>query len=151
DARHAFEWGSRAFSAGLGVTGRGLGHSALELPGADLNRATGFGVDVPLLFGYRTDADLISIWAGLRGSYDHVAGTVALDASGDSKLSATRLSAGPLVGLAVGVAPIYVAAELELDYSHVTGTLDRAAPSAHDEASIAGWSLRPAGALIGKF
>jgi hypothetical protein len=151
DARHAFEWGDSALSAGLGVTGRGFGHSALDLPGADLNRANGFGLDVPLLFGYRTDADLISVWGGLRGSYDHYSGKIALDANGDSSLSATRLGAGPVVGLAVGVAPIYVAAELELDYSHVTGTLDRTAPPEQDQATIAGWSLRPAGALIGKF
>ena len=151
DARHAFDWGATAFSAGFGLTGRGFGHSALDLPGADLNRAGGFGLDIPLLFGYRTDADLISVWGGLRGAYDHWSGKVALDAAGDASLSASRLSAGPVVGLAVGVAPIYVAAELELDYSHVTGTLDRAAPSEHDEATIDGWSLRPAGALIGKF
>lgn len=151
DARHAFDWGATAFSAGLGVTGRGFGHSALDLPGADLNRVNGFGLDLPLLYGYRTDADLISVWAGVRGAYDHWSGKVRLDADADSSLNATRLSAGPLVGFAVGVAPIYVAAELELDYSHVTGTVDRAAPSAPDAASINGWSLSPAGALIGKF
>ena len=149
DARHAIDWGSAAFSAGFGLTGRGFGHSALDLPGADLNRATGFGLDVPLLFGYRTDADLISVWGGLRGSYDHWSGKVSLDANEDSTLSATRLDAGPVVGLAVGVAPIYVAAELELDYSHVTGTVDR--PAEQDAATFSGWSLRPAGALIGKF
>lgn len=151
DARHAVEWDQTAFSAGIGVSARGLGRSPVELPGAELNRTTGFGLDVPLLYGYRTDADLISIWGGLRGAYDHWSGKVALGNPEDSTLSATRLSAGPMVGLAVGVAPIYVAAELELDYSHITGTLDQPAPSAHDEASINGWALRPAGALIGKF
>jgi hypothetical protein len=149
DARHAFDWGSTAFSAGLGVTARGFGHSPLELPGTDLNRVNGFGVDVPLLFGYRTDADLISVWGGLRGAYDHWSGKVELDASADSTLSAARISAGPVLGLAVGVAPIYVAAELELDYSHVTGTVDQ--PTERDDATINGWSLHPAGAVIGKF
>ncbi len=151
DARHAFDWGETAFSAGVGVTGRGLGHSALELPGTDLNRVNGYGVDVPLLYGYRTDADLISIWAGLRGALDHWSGKVALDDMGDANLSATRLSLGPVVGLAVGVAPIYVAAELELDYAHVTGSMDRAAPADSQTGSFSGVSLRPAGALIGKF
>ena len=153
DARHAFDWGETALSAGLGVTARGFGHSALDLPGTDLNRANGFGVDVPVLFGYRTDADLISVWGGLRAAYDHWSGKISLDAGegGDFSLSATRLSAGPLVGLAVGVAPIYVAAELELDYARVTGSLDRAAPAEHREADVSAWSLRPAGALIGKF
>jgi hypothetical protein len=151
DARHAFDWGATALSAGLGVTARGFGHSALELTATDLDRVSGFGLDVPLLLGYRTDADLISVWGGLRGAFDHWSGKVSLDTESDSSLSASRLSGGPVVGLAVGVAPIYVAAELELDYAHVTGTLDRAAPSQHDEGTIDGWSLRPAGALIGKF
>ncbi len=151
DARHAFDWGPTALSAGLGLTGRGLGHSALDLPGTDLNRVNGFGLDLPLLYGYRTDADLISVWAGVRGAYDHWSGKVALDESGDSSLSATRLSLGPVIGLAVGVAPIYVAAELELDYSHVTGSVDRAAPADDQSGSLSGVSLRPAGALIGKF
>jgi len=153
DARHAIDWGQTAFSAGLGVTGRGFGHGALDMPGTDLNRANGFGVDVPLLYGYRTDADLISVWGGLRAAYDRWSGKIALDgAEGeDSSLSATRLSAGPMLGFTVGVAPIYVAAELELDYARVTGSLDRAAEAEHSAASVSGWSLRPAGALIGKF
>ncbi|HEY4104228.1 MAG TPA: hypothetical protein VGM44_10065 [Polyangiaceae bacterium] len=151
DARHAFDFGSTAFSAGLGLSARGFGSSALELPGSDLDRVNGYGLDLPLLFGYRTDADLISVWAGLRGAYDHWSGKVALDSNGDFDLGASRFSAGPIVGLAVGVAPIYAAAELELDYAHVTGTMDRGAPAAHDDAAISGWSLRPAGALIAKF
>lgn len=151
DARHAFDWGDTAFSAGIGVTGRGLGHSALDLPGTDLNRVNGYGVDLPLLYGYRTDADLISVWAGARGALDHWSGKVTIDEMGDANLSATRLTFGPVVGLAVGIAPIYVAAELELDYSHVTGSMDRAAPADSLSGSFSGVSLRPAGALIGKF
>ena len=154
DARHAFDWGETALSAGLGITGRGLGHSAVDLPEADLNRVSGYGLDLPLLYGYRTDADLISVWAGVRGAFDHWSGKVALDVSSgspDSSLSATRLSLGPVVGLAVGVAPIYVAAELEADYAHVTGSVDGALPAGDLSSSFNGVSLRPAGALIGKF
>lgn len=151
DARHSFDWGETAFSAGLGVSGHGLGHSALDLPGADLNRVNGFGLDLPLLYGYRTDADLISVWAGVRGALDHWSGKVNLDANGEANLGATRFSLGPVFGFAVGVAPIYVAAELELDYAHVTGSVDRGSPAESESGSVSGLSLRPAGALIGKF
>ena len=149
DARHAFEWDKQALSVGLGLTGRGFGQSALELPGSDLSRANGFGVDLPLLYGYRTDADLISIWAGLRGSFDRWSGTVLLDQAEPFKLGATRIAAGPVLGLALGLPPLWVAMELEVDYAHVTGSLDRA--GARYDAQIDGWSARPAGALIGKF
>lgn len=149
DARHAFEWEQSALSAGLGVTGRGLGQSPLDLPGTELDKARGFGVDLPLLYGYRTDADLISVWAGLRGSLDHWSGDVSLDELQPYKLSANRLAAGPVLGLAIGLPPLWVAAELEVDYAHVTGSLAR--PGARYDANVDGWSVRPAGALIAKF
>jgi hypothetical protein len=149
DARHAFVWDQSALSAGLGFTGRGLGQSPLDLPGTDLDRARGFGVDLPLLYGYRTDADLISVWAGLRGSLDHWSGGVSLDEQKPFMLSANRLAAGPVLGLAIGLPPLWVAAELEVDYAHVTGSLVR--PAARYDANVDGWSVRPAGALIAKF
>jgi hypothetical protein len=149
DARHAFEWEHSALSAGLGFTGRGFGQSPLDLPGTDMDRARGFGVDLPLLYGYRTDADLISIWAGLRGSLDHFSGNVSLDGLRPFTLSATRLAAGPVVGVAIGLPPLWVAAELEVDYAHVTGSLAR--PDARYDANVDGVSVRPAAALIAKF
>ena len=149
DARHAFEWDQMALSAGLGFTARGFGQSALDLPEADLSHAHGYGVDLPLLYGFRTDADLISVWAGLRGSIDHWSGTVALDAAQPFELRATRLGLGPVVGLTVGLPPFWVAAELEVDYAHVTGSLDR--PGEGYDTSLDGLSVRPAGALVAKF
>lgn len=149
DGRHAFEWGQSALSAGLGFTGRGFGQSPLDLPGANLDRARGFGVDLPLLYGYRTDADLISIWAGLRASLDHWSGSVDLDAQAPFTLSANRVAVGPVLGLAVGLPPFWVAAELEVDYGRVSGSLVR--PGTRYDADVDGLSVRPAGALIAKF
>lgn len=149
DARHAFERDQSAFSAGLGLTARGFGQSALDLPGTDLSHANGFGVDLPLLYGFHTDADLLSIWAGLRGSFDHWSGSVALDPGQRFSLSASRVAGGPVLGFAVGLPPLWAAVELEMDYAHVTGSLER--PGARYDAEQAGWSARPAGALIAKF
>lgn len=149
DFRHAFDWGSSALSAGLGVTGRGFGQSAVDPPGTDLSGAHGLGVDLPILLGYRTDADLISVWGGLRASFDHWSGSVALDPGPGFDLDASRVALGPVFGMALGLPPFWVCAELELDYAHVTGSLDR--PGTRYDAQINGWSARPAGALVAKF
>ena len=149
DFRHAFQWESTALSAGLGVTGR-FGPTSNDLPpGTDLSGAHGVGVDLPILFGYRTDADLISVWGGLRGSFDHWSGTVSLDPSPAFELQGSRVALGPIFGMSVGLPPFCVSAELELDYGHVTGSLER--PGTRFEAQVDGWSARPAGALIAKF
>jgi hypothetical protein len=149
DLRHAFEWDQSALSAGLGVTGR-FGQTSVDLPpGADLSGAHGVGVDLPILLGYRTDADLISVWGGLRGSFDHWSGTVSLDPSAAFELDGSRVALGPIFGMALGLPPFWVSAELELDYAHITGTLDR--PGTRYDAHSNGWSARPAGALIAKF
>lgn len=149
EARHAFEWGQSALSLGLGLSARAFGHSTLELPGTDLRRASGWGVDLPIVYGYRTDPDLISIWGGLRGSFDHWAGSLALDAGERFDLGASRLALGPVLGLAVGVPPLSVAVELEVDCARVAGSLNRAAE--HYDVQLGGWSAHPAGALVAKF
>jgi len=149
DFRHAFEWSQSALSAGLGLTGR-FGQSALDLPaGTDLSGAHGVGLDLPILFGYRSDAELISVWGGVRGSFDHWSGTVSLDPSPAFELSANRLAVGPIFGMSVGLPPFWVSAELELDYAHASGSLDR--PGTRFDAQVSGWSARPAGALVAKF
>jgi len=149
DVRHAFDWGAYALSAGFGVTGR-FGHTPSDLPpSTDLSGAHGVGLDLPILFGYRTDAELISVWGGVRGSLDHWSGSVSLDPNPAFELDARRWSVGPIVGMSVGLPPFWVSAELELDYGKVTGSLDR--PGTHYDAKIDGWSARPAGALTAKF
>ena len=149
DLRHAFDWGSSALSAGLGLTGRGFGQSAYDPPGTDLGGAHGVGVDLPILLGYRTDAELISVWGGVRGSFDHWSGKVSLDLQAPFELDASRIAFGPIFGMSLGLPPFWVSAELELDYAHVTGSLDR--PGTRYDARIDGWSARPAGALVAKF
>ena len=149
DFRHAFDWGDYALSTGLGVTGR-FGHTSAELPpNADSSGAHGLGLDLPILFGYRTDAELISVWGGVRGSFDHWSGTVSLDPSSAFDLGARRWSVGPILGMSLGLPPFWVSAEIEIDYAHVSGSLER--PGTRYDATLDGWSARPAGALTAKF
>ncbi|HEX2673822.1 MAG TPA: hypothetical protein VHM25_23245 [Polyangiaceae bacterium] len=149
DFRHAFDWGAYALSTGLGVTGR-FGHSSADLPpNADLSGAHGLGLDLPVLFGYRTDAEVISVWGGVRGSFDHWSGTVSLDPDPAFDLGARRWSVGPIVGMSLGLPPFWVSAEIEIDYANVSGSLER--PGTRYDANIDGWSARPAGAVTAKF
>jgi len=149
DLRHAFDWGTYALSAGLGFTGR-FGHTSADLPpNTDLSGAHGLGVDLPVLLGYRSDADLISVWGGVRGSFDHWSGSVTLDPNPAFDLDARRWSLGPIFGMSVGLPPFWVSAEIELDYANVSGSLDR--PATHYDMKIDGWSARPAGALTARF
>jgi len=149
DLRHAFEWDASALSMGLGLSALGIGQSTSDPPGTDLSGAHGVGVDLPILVGYRTDADLISVWGGLRGSFDHWSGTVSLDPNPAFALDANRFALGPIFGMSLGLPPFWVSAELELDYAHVAGSLDR--PGSRYDAQLNGWSARPAGALVAKF
>jgi hypothetical protein len=149
DFRHAFDWGAYALSTGLGVTGR-FGHTSADLPpDTDLSGAHGLGLDLPILFGYRSDADLISVWGGVRGSFDHWSGSVSLDPNPAFDLNARRWSVGPILGMSLGLPPFWVSAEIELDYANVSGSLER--PGTRYDAKIDGWSARPAGALTAKF
>ena len=149
DFRHAFDWGAYALSTGLGVTGR-FGHTSTDLPpNTDVSGAYGVGLDLPVLFGYRTDADLISLWGGVRGSFDRWSGTVSLDPEPAFDLGARRWSVGPILGMSLGLPPFWVSAEIEIDYAHVNGSLER--PGTRYDAKLDGWSARPAGALTAKF
>lgn len=149
DFRHGFEWDSYALSAGLGLTGR-FGHTSADQPAnTDLSGAHGLGVDLPILLGYRTDADLISVWGGVRGSFDHWSGSVTLDANPAFDLDGRRLSLGPIFGMSLGLPPFWISAEIEIDYARVTGSLDRS--GSRYDAKIDGWSARPAGAFTARF
>jgi len=167
DGRHAFEDKSRAFSAGLGLRTL-LYHpqadpndapsSSGAITGVDTGGVIGFGVDVPLLVGYRSDAELVQIWGGLRGGYEHVEGQVlfadpsipAEEAQNAAELQADEISAEALLGLGVGLSPIWVAVEIAVGYAHVDGELrPRGLPPS--AAQVDGVTVTPAGAIIGRF
>ena len=56
-----------AFSAGAGLRATFLGRGTEALPGVATEGAFGYGLDVPLLVGWRSEAGLYQVWAGVRG------------------------------------------------------------------------------------
>lgn len=168
DGRYAIENNSTALSFGAGASGI-LSHPASEqsgatvagnsneIPGLDSSGVSGWGFDVPIIAGFRSEADLVQVWGGARGGYEELGGNFALhiDPGGGTRtapMSAHRWYAGGLVGIAIGVAPLWVAAELDVDYQALQGSVAVEAPPAPPRnASLHGVSLTPAGALIAKF
>lgn len=146
-----------AFSAGAGASWivQRLGAHATTgtaIPGLDTADVSGWGLDVPLLVGWRSDARLIEVWAGVRGGYERATGDVGVHGIGPAPDPQTahfaghRLYGGGLVGLAVGVAPVWVAVEVDGAYQAVQGTL-----GAGPETKLGGFTLAPAGALLAEF
>ncbi len=157
DARGVVGDESVAFSAGAGASAivqRPTSRSPGEIPGVDATDVSGWGLDVPLLVGWRSDARLVQVWAGLRAGYEHAGGnvTVAVDPNPSLRQAVAfaghRLYAGGLVGFAVGVSPIWVALELDGAYQSVQGSLS-VGPAG--DTRLAGVTLAPAGALLAEF
>jgi hypothetical protein len=166
DGRHAFEWTSLAFSVGLAATGALARpgdqpfRDVKEDPSADaglrtleLTSVRGYGLELPLLFGYRSDADVVKAWLGLRTGFErdtaNVAIVVAPDTPSSSTAYATRLWGGGLVGFSVGLAPIEVRVEVDGAYQTIHGSLMTGGGEASGD--VAGWSLTPAMAISAKF
>ncbi len=170
DGRHAFEGAHYALSVGLGLSGvlsqpgadkpgqtsRGGG----DIPGVDSGGASGWGMDVPLLVGYRSTASLVQVWGGLRGGFEHVGGDFYLRTDLDptieqtAPVSAQRWFAGGLVGVAIEVEPFWLGAELDVSYQALDGSLrleDGASGTRSIGASLSGLTIGPGGALAARF
>lgn len=134
DGRHAFEKENLALSLGIGGT------SVLsqlrkddEADGVDTRGLWGWGLDLPIVAGYRSSASVIQTWIGARLGYESLGGFVAIserlfeDAppgqTPEAELDADRFHAGGLVGLMVGVEPIWVGIELDVAYQWARGRL----------------------------
>jgi hypothetical protein len=147
DVRRSFEL-SRHWALSAGGAGSALfyGHSADQaLPDVDLGELHGWGADVPILVGYTSDADLYALWLGARGGWEHAEigalSSVPSVTIGGPSLTATRLWAGGVVGVAVGFRHVHIAMELDVSYANVWGQY------AGTQAQISGLSLTPASAL----
>jgi hypothetical protein len=144
DARHAFEMGPWALSVGAGVIGSWTRFSS-ELDsasGAVTANPRAIGFDVPILFGWRSDAGVVSLWAGARGGYERIWGNVTESpATGDLGLHFDHWRAGGVAGLTIGLRHVHAGLELETAYHGVSGELGRS------EMKLNGVTLTPAGGL----
>lgn len=170
DVRHAFE--NRKFALSIGGSALALlGHPSSDpaepggatgaLAGVDTSSAYGFGFQVPVLVGYRSDAEVVQAWGGLVGTFERAFGPIVLsdptappdpndlDDVNEAHLNARRFSGAAVVGLAVGIQPIWVAIELTGRYFALDGSLSD--NGVKTIGNVSGLSLEPAGALIGRF
>jgi hypothetical protein len=163
DGRHAFEWPSLALSVGAAAS------AAFAQPGSEsqapppssggglramsLTSLSGFGLELPLVFGYRSQADVVRLWTGLRAGFERDRFNVSLveapDSPADGHGKATRYWGGGLIGFSVGLAPIEVRVEVDAAYESASGSLFTSAGEATGD--VAGWSLTPAMAISAKF
>ena len=167
DGRHAFEWPSLALSVGVAATG------ALARPGKQpatevgaqpeetaglrtvtLSSLSGYGLELPVLFGWRSDADVVKLWTGLRVGFERDTFDVTLvesspDTSVGSTGNATRFWGGGLVGFSVGLDPIEVRVELNAAHERARGKLRTRGGDISGD--VAGWTLTPAMAISAKF
>ncbi len=162
-ARHAFEWDSLALSIGAGASslrsrgstpnddGDGLVTSGFEL------HASGFGFDLPVVFGWSSPGDVVTLWLGARPSFDSLRGDFPFAVSGgltDAPTSAQLFQVSGLTGLSVGISPVWVRLGLELGVGRAATeiTLPWAdAPQEQVEDSFTAVSVTPAGALAVEF
>jgi hypothetical protein len=149
DARHAFESGHLALSLGAAgsMTWRGLDPVG-DSTTARIRIRSGYGFDVPVLLGWRSDAGVISAWGGARG------GLESLDTSAEiaepsmalvSDLRLWRRYVGGVAGLSFGFRHVHAALELDVFYQWVSGDLGGST------VRVDGLTLTPAGALIFTF
>jgi len=153
DVRRSFDLSPRwALSVGAGGSAALYGHQdGVVLPDVDLGELHGWGADVPVLVGYRSEGDLYMLWLGVRGGWEHVDISEVSSDNGITlgqapvSLSATRFWGGALVGFAVGFRHVHVGVELDASYASVSGDYD------DTHVQVSGITLAPATALWWRF
>jgi hypothetical protein len=177
DAQYAWTFGAWAVSAGAGFGVIFSRQPRVDEEGAADGRAradtqTGFGLDVPLLVGWRSTPDVVQAWTGLRGGYERLGGNLHLESeaseSTSSSLDATvrRWYIGPVLGASVGVEPVWVTFELAAAYQLLRGDLREIGSAASPDSSQTpsqlpdpgrigfagtGYALVPSAALLARF
>jgi hypothetical protein len=134
-------------SVGLGASGL-LPHrsDALAL------RVGGFGADVPLLIGWRSAADVYSLWAGARGGAEWVRGHRELppdpgapDVLVNEPLGGWHAFAGGLVGMRVGFRHVFAVLEVDAAMHWVSADIGER------RTSLTQLAVVPAAALVSRF
>jgi len=150
DGRHAFLFGA----SGATALSLGLGASAViaRRPGQepDGSGVFGGGFDVPVLFGWRSQADLYSVWIGPRAGLEFLSGRAPI-ASGTSPtlelgdVTARHVFAGFVAGLRVGFRHVHAAIEVNGAYHRVDGSFKPLSTGLNQ------LTITPGGALIISF
>jgi hypothetical protein len=174
DARHAFGDEKWALSVGAGASAvlsriEGTSAGIIGTPGgATVNdhaiTSSGWGLDLPVLVGYRSTASVAQLWLGVRGGIERLNGEFA--PLGSSQVgtgeryaldnSVMRYYGGGLLGAAIGFRPFWVAFELNVAYQYASGQTELPGepgqpPVGTATLDMSGVTIAPSGAFIGKF
>jgi hypothetical protein len=158
DARYAPINGPAALSVGLGasaILGHRGGSTSSQLDHLVLDGLSGWGADIPVIFGLTSDADVLWWWVGARAGYESLRGSVAYEvpapATGGAATSISgdvegrRMWASALTGIAIGFRHVHAGIELQGTYHDARGKLWGTDVTAN------GLSVTPAAALLGSF
>ncbi len=170
DWRQAFVFEQTAFSVGAGITGLMpdigadpptepcdqpdhcpdpiVNDDRSQIPGLDTGSISGWGLDVPLLFGWRSQPALFSLWTGVRARFEDMSGEFRFDTAQGARTgraSGTRVVFQGVFGLAVGIKPIWALFEFSPAFERLSGdvNLDGSVVG----AELEGFSFSPALAL----
>jgi hypothetical protein len=123
--RHAFSLGEPTLSAGLGVAAL-----LAERPGEDSDGrgAYGAGLDVPVLLGFQSTADIYSLWLGPRLGFELVQGKVGVPSATPAgqiptDASGQHLQLGFVLGVRAGLRHVHVALEVDATYHRAWGEI----------------------------
>ena len=144
DVRHSFglnKKNSLALSTGLGGDVLFVAHP--RAGSQDPHSLVGGGVDLPILFGWRSTAGLYSAWIGPRPGFSFVRGALADGTS----FSARDVRLGFVGGLSVGFRQIHVAMELGGAFHFVDALVVDALGGGAQQMEFGQFTLTPAGAL----
>ncbi|XXX75755.1 hypothetical protein WMF30_49705 [Sorangium sp. So ce134] len=142
DGRHAFPLGDAALSLGLGASALFAGAPGPSAePTAERGDVYGAGIDVPLLLGFRSDADLYALWFGPRLGLELLGGEVRLPAGSDPRgslvdASGQHLRLGFVLGVRAGFRHVHVALEATATYHYATGEI-AGVPVAIEQGTVA--------------
>jgi hypothetical protein len=148
DFRHAFENDRIALSVGAGASMMMAGSDRDgAAPGTEIDLDLGsVGADVPVLFGWRSDAGIVTFWIGPRGGFERLTGSATVtpgNASGS--LDLWHWYAGTVVGLALGFRHVHGAFELDTSYQSLHGTV------VGSDVHVTGVTVTPAAAMLVNF
>lgn len=171
DLRYAYVMDQTAFSVGGGATGimPALGadpptqacdspdycpdpivdDSYSEIPGIDTGSTSGWGLDIPLLVGWRSEPQLFAFWTGLRARFEQISGEIRYETGAGPRTAhaeGDRWVFQGVVGFSVGVKPIWALFELSPAYERLSGNVNL--ESGVMGTRLEGFSFSPAIALM---
>ena len=96
------------------------------------------GFDIPILFGWRSAAGVVTLTSGGRAGFE----TVSADAGTPAELSMRRLYGGAVFGLSMGFRHVRAALELDAYYQRVSGSLG------DQDVQLSGVTVTPGAGLV---